>query len=105
MRVLLLNPRQKGAFHSIRATLPPLGILYVTAAVRNRGHEVTVVDCRVDRRHINFASFDVVGIHSDTTLFTRAMRLARQAKAAGVKVVMGSASLFCCRRDPSSRDS
>jgi len=89
MRVLLLNPASKGAFHFIRATLPPLGILYVAAAVRDRGHEVLVSDRTVDCSRINFSSFDVVGIHSDTTFYNRAMGLARQARAAGAKVVMG----------------
>jgi len=89
MRVLLINPSSSGPFRFLRVTLPPLGILYVAAAVRNRGHEVMVVDRAVDTGPINFASFDVVGIHSDITVFSRAMALARQAKVAGVKVVMG----------------
>jgi len=89
MRVLLLNPASKSTFRALSVTLPPLGILYVAAAVRKRRHEVNVVDRSVDRGPINFSSYDVVGIHSDTTLFNRAMALAGRAKAAGAKVVMG----------------
>lgn len=89
MRVLLINPSSRGTFRLLSMLLPPLGILYVAAAVRKRGHRVKVVDRSVDHGPINFSAFDVVGIHSDTTLFNRAMSLARQARAAGVKVVMG----------------
>ena len=89
MQVLLLRPSPQGPFRVFNVTLPPLGILYVAAAVRDRGHQVRVIDRMVDRSRIDFASFDVVGIHSDTTLFNRALHLARQAKAAGAKVVMG----------------
>ena len=89
MRVLLLNPSAIGTFRAIGISFPPLGILYVAATVRNRGHDVKVLDRSVDQRQVDFESFDVVGVHSDTTRFNRALELARQAKAAGVKVVMG----------------
>ena len=89
MRVLLINPSSRGTFRLLSMLLPPLGLLYVAAAIRKRGHRVKVVDRSVDHSPINFTAFDVVGIHSDTTLFNRAMALARQARAAGVKVVMG----------------
>ncbi|HID28514.1 MAG TPA: B12-binding domain-containing radical SAM protein [Desulfobacterales bacterium] len=89
MRVLLLNPAATGTFHVMGIVFPPLGLLYVAAAVRDRGYEVEVVDRTVDFRKIDFASFDVVGIHSDTTRFKKALELARRANAAGAKVVMG----------------
>ncbi|MEA1948851.1 MAG: radical SAM protein, partial [Thermodesulfobacteriota bacterium] len=89
MRVLLINPSAIGTFRAIGISFPPLGILYVAATVRNRGHDVKVLDRSVDHREVDFESFDVVGVHSDTTRFNRAFELARQAKAAGVKVVMG----------------
>jgi anaerobic magnesium-protoporphyrin IX monomethyl ester cyclase len=68
---------------------PPLGLLYVAASVRRRGYEVKVVDRTVDQQEIDFASFDVVGVHSDTARFNKALKLAYQAKAAGARVVMG----------------
>ena len=79
MRVLLLNPSAIGAFRAIGISFPPLGILYVAATVSNRGHDVKVLDRSVDHRELDFASFDGVGVHSDTTRFNRAFKLTRQA--------------------------
>lgn len=89
MRVLLLNPSSRGTFRSVGVDFPPLGLLYLASALRRRGHDATVVDHSVDHRPIDYSSFPVVGIHSDTTRFTKALTLARQAKAAGATVVMG----------------
>ena len=89
MRVLLVNPASMSTFGALGILFPPLGILYVAAAARDRGYEIKVVDRLVDRRTIDFSHFDVVGIHSDTTRFNSALNLAREAKAAGAKVVMG----------------
>jgi anaerobic magnesium-protoporphyrin IX monomethyl ester cyclase len=89
MRILLLNPSSTDTYQSVGVMLPPLGLLYIAAAVRHRGYDAHVVDQSVDKRTIDYTSFDVVGIHSDTTRFYKAMKLARQAKAAGAKVVMG----------------
>lgn len=89
MRVLLLNPSTKGTFRLVGFLFPPIGLLYVAAAARARGHKVQVVDRSVDRRRIDFSLFDVVGIHTDTTRFNRALELAQEGKAAGARVVMG----------------
>jgi anaerobic magnesium-protoporphyrin IX monomethyl ester cyclase len=89
MKVLLLNPSSRGTLRIVGILFPPIGLLYVAAATRARGHKVQVVDRSVDRRKIDFSLFDVVGVHSDTTRFERALELARQAKAAGARVVMG----------------
>jgi anaerobic magnesium-protoporphyrin IX monomethyl ester cyclase len=89
VKVLLVNPSSRGTFRVLGFLLPPLGILYVAAATRKRGHEVRVVDRSVERGPIEFGGFDVVGIHSDTTRIDRAMALARAAKATGARVVLG----------------
>ena len=89
MRVLLLNPSTMGVFRSVRVVFPPLGLLYLASSLRNRRYDVTVVDRSVDHRPIDYSSFDVVGIHSDTTRYRRALDLARKAKSGGAKVVMG----------------
>jgi anaerobic magnesium-protoporphyrin IX monomethyl ester cyclase len=89
MKVLLINPSSQGVFRTLGFALPPLGLLYVAAATERAGHAVTVLDRTVDSRPVDFADFDVVGLHSDTTRFGSAMNLARQARAAGTRVVMG----------------
>ena len=89
MRVLLLNPSTRGTFRLVGFLFPPIGLLYVAAATRARGHKVDVVDRSVDRRKIDLSSFDVVGIHSDTTRVNRGLELAQEAKAAGARVVFG----------------
>jgi len=89
MKILLVNPSSRGAFRVVGFLLPPLGLLYVAAAARRRGHEVRVIDRSVDRRPVPFGDADVAGIHSDTTRIDRALALARQAKRAGCRVVMG----------------
>jgi len=89
VRILLVNPSSRGILGSLGFVFPPLGVLYVAAAVRSRGYTVEVVDQCVDDRKIDLAGFDVVGIHSNTIQANIAMNLARQASALGAKVVMG----------------
>ena len=89
MRILLVNPASSNIFHAVGVVFPPLGLLYVAAALREKGYSVAVHDQLVERRPPRFAGFDVVGIHSDTTRFPQAMNLARLAKAAGARVVLG----------------
>ncbi len=89
MKVLLLNPTSSGVFGLLSFTMPPLGILYVAAAAEKAGHDVTVIDLAADEREFSPTGFDVVGIHSDTSRSGLALALARRAKAAGAKVVMG----------------
>jgi anaerobic magnesium-protoporphyrin IX monomethyl ester cyclase len=89
MRVLLVNPASSNVLHAVGVVFPPLGLLYVAAALREKGHAVAVHDQLVDHRPPQFKGFDVVGIHSDTTRFPQAMGLARRAKAAGARVVLG----------------
>lgn len=89
MRVLLISPPSQNLLRLTGIFFPPLGILYIAAATRDRGYQVEVRDLSVDRRRIDFTSFDVVGIHSDTTRYLKAIELARRAKAIGARVVMG----------------
>ncbi len=89
MRVLLINPPSQNVLRVTGIFFPPLGILYIAAATRDRGYRVEVRDLSVDPRRIDFDAFDVVGIHSDTTRYLKAIALARRAKASGARVVMG----------------
>lgn len=89
MRVLLVNPAGSNVLHTVGVVFPPLGLLYVAAALREKGHSVTLLDQLVDHRKPQFRGFDVVGIHCDTTRFPQVMALAGRAKAAGARVVLG----------------
>ncbi len=89
MRVLLINPPSLSMFRALSFGMPPLGLLYVAAAAERAGHEVRVADLNVSGASCDMSGFDVVGIHSDTTRYGRALDLARKAKASGARVVMG----------------
>lgn len=92
MKILLVNPPSTGVFITFGVSLPPMGLLYIAAALEQAGHGVKVVDLQcepggLDPRDIKAA--DVVGITSDTTRIEKAMEIARQAAAMGRPVVMG----------------
>jgi anaerobic magnesium-protoporphyrin IX monomethyl ester cyclase len=89
MRVLFVNPASGSTFNSLGIALPPLGLLYVAAAARLTGVQVTVCDRMVDPRPLHFSRYDVVALYCDTTRFYQAMTLARKAKLGGARVVMG----------------
>lgn len=90
MRVLLVNPSSgNNTFRTVGVFLPPLGLLYVAAAVRQHGYEVAIYDEAVDHRPVDFGRYDVVGIHCNTTRFEQTMALAHRFKAKGAKVVLG----------------
>jgi hypothetical protein len=79
MHVLLLCPSSKNTFRSVGVVVPPLGLLYIAAAVHNRGYPIQVIDLSVDHQSIDDSIFDVVGIHRDTTRFNETLALACRA--------------------------
>ena len=92
MRVLLVNPPSAGIFAVFGMTLPPMGLLYVAAALEQKGHEAVVVDLQVEppyRLMDEIRRADVVGITSDTTRIEKALNLARLAARQGKPVIMG----------------
>lgn len=93
MRVLLVNPPSRGIYYRLGLFLPPLGLGYLAAALREHGHHVDIVDLNVDRDALKnppWEEWDVVGISGDTSRHQAAMEIARQAKEAGKTVVLGS---------------
>ncbi|MGD9368463.1 MAG: radical SAM protein [Desulfobacteraceae bacterium] len=89
MRILLVNPSSGNTFRSLGIVPPPLGLLYIAAAVRRSGHQVKIFDGMVEKPPIAFSGCDVVGIYCDTTRFSQVMDLARRAKSNGCRVVLG----------------
>jgi anaerobic magnesium-protoporphyrin IX monomethyl ester cyclase len=92
MNVLLVNPQSTGVFSTFGINLPPMGLLYVAAALEQAGHRVVVRDLSLQGELLSDTDLkgaDVVGISSDSTRIEKAMSIARRATKAGRPVVMG----------------
>jgi radical SAM superfamily enzyme YgiQ (UPF0313 family) len=89
MRVLLVNTPSDNAFTKVGFIVPPLGIAYVGATLREAGHEVGIHDFNVEASLPDYSRFDLVGISGDTFRHNKLMEIAAQAKAAGTKVMAG----------------
>ncbi|MGW8271848.1 MAG: B12-binding domain-containing radical SAM protein [Thermodesulfovibrionales bacterium] len=89
MKVLLCYPCRDNAYHKIGFLVPPLGLGYLAAVLRDHGHEPAIVDFNVTRDTPDYASYDVVGISCDTSRVGAGIEIAARAKEAGVPVVMG----------------
>lgn len=92
MNVLLVNPQSTGVFSTFGINMPPMGLLYVAAALEQAGHTVVVRDLALQGEQLSSADLkraDVVGISSDSTRIEKAMVVARKASAAGRPVVLG----------------
>jgi anaerobic magnesium-protoporphyrin IX monomethyl ester cyclase len=91
MKILLINPAPTGTLKATGVLFPPLGLLYVAAYAEREGHQIVVRDLAVQRKgeNIDFKKYDMVGISTDTTRHSQALRLAKRAKASGCTVVMG----------------
>lgn len=89
MKILLCYPCRDNAYQKIGFVVPPLGLGYLAAVLRDHGHEPTVIDFNVTKEMPVYAAYDVVGISCDTSRISAAVEIARRAKAAGVPVVMG----------------
>ncbi len=99
MKILLIqpNPRNCGVWPTISA--PPLGLLYVAAALRGAGFkDITLLDCRAERLgrgaaagRIAAAAPDLVGVSGMSTEAEEVKALARLAKSSrpGCRVVVG----------------
>jgi len=91
MKVLLVSPYRGKTYESVGIRVPPLGLLYVGGALRQAGHEVKL-DLSEDtdnQEKIDFSDAEIVGITSTTSQFKKAMKIAKQAKDYGKKVMMG----------------
>ncbi len=92
MKILLISPQGSNIYAKMEVGLPPLGIAYLAAVIREKGHEVKIIDKSIERRELtatDFTDFDLVGISADTPRYPEAVEIARAAKKEGKIVVMG----------------
>ena len=89
MRVLLVNTPSDNAFTKVGFIVPPLGIAYIAAALREAGHDVEIHDFNVEYAPPDYSSFGLVGISGDTCRHKKLLDIASQAKAAGAAVMTG----------------
>jgi anaerobic magnesium-protoporphyrin IX monomethyl ester cyclase len=91
MRILLINPPSSGILKAVGIHFPPLGLLYLAAYLEKEGHRVKIADLAVRKKEdeLEFETYDMVGISTDTTRHRQALRLANRAKQSGCTVVMG----------------
>jgi radical SAM superfamily enzyme YgiQ (UPF0313 family) len=96
-RILLCNPVFLSQLDAVEASSPyfPLGLLYLAAYVRERGHEVSLFDgtfhpgpdAFVDHPDLDRA--DLVGISALLPSRANALQIAEMAQATGKPVVIG----------------
>jgi anaerobic magnesium-protoporphyrin IX monomethyl ester cyclase len=91
VKVLLIYPYLRDVFHKLGFVIPPLGLGYLAAVVRQAGYEVDVCDLNLAESPTppRFSSYDVVGISLDTSRYNGAVAIAREAIDQGAAVVMG----------------
>ena len=92
MKILFVSPQGSNLYAKMKVGLPPLGVAYLAAVTREKGHEVTILDRAVDHRKLTidyFQKFDIIGISADTPRYPEAVGIAKIAKKAGKKILMG----------------
>jgi len=92
LKILLINPLNTGYYYRLGAIYPPLGLAYLSSVLKEKGHEVRIVDMNVEKfdyKSFDYTEYDVVGISVDTTRFPLASNIARVVKQQGVPVVFG----------------
>lgn len=92
MKILLISPKGSNIYAKMEVGLPPLGIAYLAAVIREKGHEVQLIDRSIKQGELvpeDFAPYDLVGISADTPRYPEAVEIAAIAKKAGKMVVMG----------------
>ena len=92
MNILLIEPPSTSYYHRTGSKVLPLGLGYIASSLRQNRHQVKVIDFNVtpiDYSKLDYSSFDLVGISSDTVRIPIALDIATAAKQQGANVVMG----------------
>ena len=87
MKIALVQPPSRAEFEQHWAQVPGLGLAYVAASLRAAGHEVRVIDGRLERLTVEGVAArvredrpDLVGLTCMTVEFPRAADIARRIK-------------------------
>jgi len=106
MKILLIYPRYREISSSLSRILenkiPPLGLLYIGSALRDKGHEVKIIDA--EEKNLNLEQLgelgkdyepQVIGISTTTPAFRRARETAKYLKSIlpNISVVFGGPHL------------
>jgi anaerobic magnesium-protoporphyrin IX monomethyl ester cyclase len=100
MRVALVQPPPRSEFDRHWARFPGLGIAYVASSLRAGGHDVALLDGKLDHltvdeivTRVRDTRPDLVGITCMTVEFPRAVEIARRIKGerAGTPIIVGGA--------------
>lgn len=89
MRILLINPSSFNLYTHIGAQMPPLGIAYLAAVLREGGHSPEIFDMDVMSGRPDYKNYHIIGISCLTSTYLKGLEVAREAKNAGRIVVMG----------------
>src|SRR6185503_12782238 len=101
MRVVLIHPPARSEFDKHWARFPVLGLAYIAASLRASGHEVVLLDGKLDQltsqeicRRAALATPDLVGITAMTVEFPQAAAIAHEIKSlTGVPIAVGGAHI------------
>jgi radical SAM superfamily enzyme YgiQ (UPF0313 family) len=102
MKIALVNPPPRGALEKHWAEVPILGLAYVAAALREKGHDVVLLDGKLgeltfDDIHAGVVASGagLIGITCMTVDFPAASRIAERLRRAGLAapVVLGGAHI------------
>ena len=83
MDVLLINPPAQGVYDTLDIKLPPLGLAYIAAVLRQNGHFVKIIDLNVDENLWELLSerkWGLVGMSGDTSRYPISLKIASQIK-------------------------
>ncbi len=81
--VLLINPPAQGVYDTVDIKLPPLGLAYIAAVLRENGHFVKIIDLNVQENlweTVKERKWDIVGLSGDTSRYPISMKIAEQIK-------------------------
>ena len=89
MNVLLVSPYRGAIFELSGVKIQPLGISYIGSSLQAAGHNVQIELLENQQTLPNFTGADIVGISCNTIQFIPGLKVAKAAKEAGKKVIMG----------------